>query len=144
MSMGFITLAHPEPFDSPLILSRSKDERLAQDRPVEGRAVLLVVRPFESLRVAPSRVEGRQAQHEREVHMLRYALDDPDDELDEDEDEDEDDTVEDGDDEEDDEDEDEEEEETWQVSAPLRVRQVLGPSSLRVRLSLTSLYELLD
>ena len=28
--------AHPEPFDSPLILSLSKDERLAQDRPVEG------------------------------------------------------------------------------------------------------------
>jgi len=28
--------AHPEPFDSPLILSLSKDEPLAQDRPVEG------------------------------------------------------------------------------------------------------------
>ena len=28
--------AHPEPFDSPLILSPSKDEQLAQDRPVEG------------------------------------------------------------------------------------------------------------
>ena len=27
--------AHGEPFDSPLILSLSKDERLAQDRPVE-------------------------------------------------------------------------------------------------------------
>src|SRR6266571_4907539 len=38
------TLARPEPFDSPLILSLSKDERLAQDRPVEGRAVWLVVR----------------------------------------------------------------------------------------------------
>jgi hypothetical protein len=31
--------ARPEPFDSPLILSMSKDERLAQDRPVEGRAL---------------------------------------------------------------------------------------------------------
>jgi len=30
--------AHPEPFDSPLILSLSKDEQLAQDRPVEGWA----------------------------------------------------------------------------------------------------------
>ena len=30
--------ARPEPFDSPLILSLSTDERLAQDRPVEGRA----------------------------------------------------------------------------------------------------------
>ena len=30
------TSAHPEPFDSPLILSLSKDEQLAQDRPVEG------------------------------------------------------------------------------------------------------------
>src|SRR5438128_9543287 len=39
------TVARPEPFDSPLILSLSKDERLAQDRPVEGRAVWLVVRP---------------------------------------------------------------------------------------------------
>src|SRR5437867_2882618 len=39
------TLARPEPFDSPLILSLSKDEHLAQDRPVEGRAVWLVVRP---------------------------------------------------------------------------------------------------
>src|SRR5436309_2907888 len=28
--------AHPEPFDSTLILSLSKDERFAQDRPVEG------------------------------------------------------------------------------------------------------------
>jgi hypothetical protein len=27
--------AYGEPFDSPLILSLSKDERLAQDRPVE-------------------------------------------------------------------------------------------------------------
>jgi isoquinoline 1-oxidoreductase subunit beta len=32
------TLARPEPFDSPLILSLSKDERLAQDRLDEGRA----------------------------------------------------------------------------------------------------------
>jgi hypothetical protein len=31
--------AHPEPFDSPLILSPSKDEQLAQDRPVEGCAL---------------------------------------------------------------------------------------------------------
>jgi acetoin utilization deacetylase AcuC-like enzyme len=31
--------ARPEPFDSTLILSLSKDERRAQDRPVEGRAV---------------------------------------------------------------------------------------------------------
>ena len=31
--------ARPEPFDSTLILSLSKDERLAQDRPVEGRAL---------------------------------------------------------------------------------------------------------
>jgi hypothetical protein len=30
--------ARPEPFDSPLILSLSKDERLAQDVLVEGRA----------------------------------------------------------------------------------------------------------
>ena len=30
--------ACPEPVDSPLIPSPSKDERLAQDRPVEGRA----------------------------------------------------------------------------------------------------------
>jgi mono/diheme cytochrome c family protein len=28
--------AHPEPFDSPLVLSLSKDERLAQDVPAEG------------------------------------------------------------------------------------------------------------
>jgi hypothetical protein len=27
----------PEPFDSPFVLSLSKDERFAQDRPVEGR-----------------------------------------------------------------------------------------------------------
>src|SRR5687767_3763633 len=33
-----VRLARPEPFDSPLILSLSKDERLAQDKPVEGRA----------------------------------------------------------------------------------------------------------
>src|SRR5262245_32226380 len=33
-----LRLARPEPFDSPLILSLSKDERLAQDVPVEGRA----------------------------------------------------------------------------------------------------------
>src|SRR5438093_178880 len=33
------TLARPEPFDSPLILSLSKDQRLAQDRPVARRAV---------------------------------------------------------------------------------------------------------
>ena len=32
------TSARPEPFDSPLILSPSKDEQLAQNRPVEGRA----------------------------------------------------------------------------------------------------------
>ena len=32
-------LAQDRPFDSPLILSLSKDERLAQDRPVEGRAL---------------------------------------------------------------------------------------------------------
>ena len=29
--------AHPEPFDSPFVLSLSKDERLTQDMPVEGR-----------------------------------------------------------------------------------------------------------
>jgi len=34
--------AHPEPFDSPLILSLSKDEPLAQDRPVEGWAVWVI------------------------------------------------------------------------------------------------------
>jgi hypothetical protein len=28
---------HPEPFDSPFVLSLSKDERFAQDRLVEGR-----------------------------------------------------------------------------------------------------------
>jgi D-aminopeptidase len=33
-------LARPEPFDSPLILSLSKDERLAQDKVVEGRGDL--------------------------------------------------------------------------------------------------------
>jgi competence protein ComEC len=33
-----VRFARPEPFDSPLILSLSKDERLAQGRPVEGRA----------------------------------------------------------------------------------------------------------
>jgi competence protein ComEC len=33
-----LRLARPEPFDSPLILSLSKDERLAQERLVEGRA----------------------------------------------------------------------------------------------------------
>ena len=33
-------IARPVPFDSPLILSLSKDERLAQDKPVEGRAVV--------------------------------------------------------------------------------------------------------
>ena len=32
-------LAQDGPFDSPLILGRSKDERLAQDRPVEPRAI---------------------------------------------------------------------------------------------------------
>jgi hypothetical protein len=31
--------ARPEPFDSPLILSLSKDEPLAQDRLVEGRVL---------------------------------------------------------------------------------------------------------
>jgi len=36
--------ARPEPVDSPLILSLSKDEPLAQDRPVRGRTVSLVVR----------------------------------------------------------------------------------------------------
>jgi len=35
--------ARPEPFDSPLIPSSSKDERLAQDRPVEGRSPRLHV-----------------------------------------------------------------------------------------------------
>ena len=33
-----LSTARPEPFDSPLILSLSKDERFAQDVPVEGRA----------------------------------------------------------------------------------------------------------
>jgi hypothetical protein len=33
-----VQFARPEPFDSPLVLSLSKDERLAQDAPVEGRA----------------------------------------------------------------------------------------------------------
>ena len=33
-----VRLAHPEPFDSSLILSMSKDERLAQDRLSKGRA----------------------------------------------------------------------------------------------------------
>src|SRR2546428_10068298 len=36
--------ARPEPFDATLILSSSKDERLAQDRLVEGRATDAVVR----------------------------------------------------------------------------------------------------
>jgi hypothetical protein len=42
--------ARPELFDSPLIQSLSKDERLAQDRPVEGRAIWLVGRRFDRLR----------------------------------------------------------------------------------------------
>ena len=33
---GLITSAHPESFDTPLTLSLSKGERLAQDRLVEG------------------------------------------------------------------------------------------------------------
>jgi glycosyltransferase involved in cell wall biosynthesis len=37
--------ARPEPFDSPLILSLSKDEQLAQDVRVEGRARISVVTP---------------------------------------------------------------------------------------------------
>src|SRR6266571_4883992 len=49
-------LAQDRPFDSPLILSLSKDGRLAQDRPVEGRVFLLVV---------------RQAHHERSVLIVR-------------------------------------------------------------------------
>ena len=83
---------------------------LARPEPVEGRAVLLTVRPFGKL----------MAHRERDVPMLHYALDDPDDELDEDEDED--DLDEDGavEDDEDDEDDDEEEEETWQVWVPLK------------------------
>jgi len=32
--------AHPEPFDSPLILSLSKDEPLAQDRPFDSPLIL--------------------------------------------------------------------------------------------------------
>jgi len=36
---GLIERARGEPFDSPLILSRSKDARLAQDRTVEPRAL---------------------------------------------------------------------------------------------------------
>ena len=40
---GLTMSARPEPFDSPLILSLSKDERFAQDRLVEGRVVVLFV-----------------------------------------------------------------------------------------------------
>jgi hypothetical protein len=36
---GLTMSARPEPFDSPLILSLSKDEPLAQDRLVEGRVL---------------------------------------------------------------------------------------------------------
>jgi arabinofuranosyltransferase len=38
MSLTLQYIARPEPFDSPLILSLSKDEQLAQDVPAEGRA----------------------------------------------------------------------------------------------------------
>src|SRR5229473_2566296 len=63
------TLARPEPFDSPLILSLSKDEHLAQDRPVEGRAVWLVVRPghherFDKLGIQPTLRDGGMTGHE--------------------------------------------------------------------------------
>ncbi len=71
------TLARPEPIDSPLILSLSKDEPLAQDRPVEGRAVWLVVRQAHHERFRQAHHErfhkltpaGRQAHHER---VARY------------------------------------------------------------------------
>ena len=105
--------ARPEPFDSSLILSPStplilslskderslrmylsKDERLAQDVPVEGRAVVLVV---------------RRARHERVICV--------DDEIDDDLDDDEDDffDTDDEDDGDEDQDDDEDDVETWQV-----------------------------
>jgi len=53
---------HPEPFDSPFVLSLSKDERLAQDMLVEGC-------PATPLML-------RQAQHERLIlqRLYNYGL----------------------------------------------------------------------
>ncbi len=47
--------ARPEPFDPPLILSRSKDERLAQDRPVDQPPRFALRRSA----VALAKAEGR-------------------------------------------------------------------------------------
>ena len=88
------TTARPEPFDSPLILSPSTNERLAQDVLVEGRSIVLVV---------------RQAHHERVIRVDDESDDDVEDDEDDFSDPDE---EEDGD---EDQDDDEDDVETWQV-----------------------------
>ena len=62
--------ARPEPFDSPLILSLSKDERLAQDRPFDSPRIpsrskderLTQDRPFDSPRIPSLSKDERRAQ----------------------------------------------------------------------------------
>ena len=62
--------ARPEPFDSPLILSLSKDERLAQDRPFDSPRIpsrskderLTQDRPFDSPRIPSLSKDERLAQ----------------------------------------------------------------------------------
>ena len=56
---GTWTSARGEPFDSPLILSLSKDERLAQDRLVEPPAKPLVLRQAQDERVLRGYAESR-------------------------------------------------------------------------------------
>src|SRR5438128_8693524 len=57
---GTWTSARGEPFDSPLILSLSKDERLAQDRLVEPRAKPLVLRQAQDERVLRGSAKSRR------------------------------------------------------------------------------------
>ena len=91
-------ITRPEPLDLPLALSLSKDDRLAQDVPVEARPRALVV---------------RRARHERSSSVWLLDDDDDDDDLDDDEDDFFDtDEEEDGD---EDQDDDEDDVETWQV-----------------------------
>ncbi len=71
---GLTMSAHPEPFDSPLTLSRSKGERLAQDRPFDSPLTLSPAKDarLEHLRVALSEVEERRAQDDL-FHTPRRA-----------------------------------------------------------------------
>ena len=67
---GLTMSAHPEPFDSPLTLSLSKGERLAQDRLVEGCVLVVLC----VLLVSAAACSGtanifRQYEYEEEVYL---------------------------------------------------------------------------